>query len=235
MTATDRFAGVTNLQTNKETLLRWGVVLNFELLLILGYFALASSGVIGTTPESLATLVYPFVWINVGAWAVLGTTPASASRTQVRVAGAIAGSYLLVLLVAGGVFGPGHVTHGHTHSTGLRFAVTSLPPGWGPALLYGGAYLNVVLMPYKLIGYAALAYLVYATVLDASGTPISGLLGLLSCVSCTFPVLAAIATGVAGGTSGLATAVYSQSYALSTVVFVLTVGLLYWRPFSRSS
>jgi len=57
-------------------------------------------------------------------------------------------------------------------------------------------------------------------------------LGLLSCVSCTWPVLASLVGGVAGGT-GLAAAVTTQSYGLSTVVFCVTVGLLYWRPFGR--
>ena len=71
----------------------------------------------------------------------------------------------------------------------------------------------------------------YATVLDAARSAVTGVLGLLSCVSCSWPVLASLATGVAGGGSGLAAAVSTGSYGLSTVVFVATVALLYWRPF----
>jgi hypothetical protein len=72
---------------------------------------------------------------------------------------------------------------------------------------------------------------VYATVLDAAGSAVTGVLGLLSCVSCSWPVLTSIATGLVGGSSGVAAAVSNGSYGLSTLVFVVTVGLLYWRPF----
>jgi hypothetical protein len=54
---------------------------------------------------------------------------------------------------------------------------------------------------------------------------------LVSCVSCTLPVLAALVSGVAGGS---VTAVATGfSYDLSTLVFVASVGLLYWRPLGR--
>jgi cytochrome c biogenesis protein CcdA len=81
------------------------------------------------------------------------------------------------------------------------------------------------------VGYAALAVLVYATALDVAGSAIGGVLGLFSCVSCTWPVLASLVGGVAGGSSAVASAALSGSYGLSTVIFVVTVGLLYWRPF----
>jgi hypothetical protein len=135
------------------------------------------------------------------------------------------------LSIAGGILSPGHILHGHAHSTGFRIA--NLPPGWGLALLYGGSYLNLAVIPYKLFGYLALASLVYATVIEATRNLLSGIVGLFSCVSCTLPVLAAVASGLFGGSSALATAAYSQSYALSTVVFVVTVGLLSWRPSVR--
>jgi hypothetical protein len=44
-------------------------------------------------------------------------------------------------------------------------------------------------------------------------------------------VLASLATGVFGSGTALASAVYGLSYDISTVVFLLTVALLYWRPF----
>jgi cytochrome c biogenesis protein CcdA len=62
---------------------------------------------------------------------------------------------------------------------------------------------------------------------------VTGILGLLSCVSCSWPILATLVTGVAGSGTAIAGAAYAQSYGLSTVVFVVTVGLLYWRPFGR--
>jgi hypothetical protein len=45
-------------------------------------------------------------------------------------------------------------------------------------------------------------------------------------------VLATLVGGTLGG-GAAAGAVMNRSYGLSTAVFVLTVGLLYWRPFGR--
>ena len=89
-------------------------------------------------------------------------------------------------------------------------------------------------MPARVVGYAALAYLVYATVIDASGAAVSGVVGLLSCVSCSWPILASLLSGVAGGGSVLVAATFDFSYDISTAVFLLTVALLYWRPFVGS-
>ncbi|MFC7080732.1 DUF7546 family protein [Halorussus caseinilyticus] len=85
-------------------------------------------------------------------------------------------------------------------------------------------------MPYKLVGYVALAYLVYDTVLDTAGSAVSGVLGLVSCVSCTWPVIATLAAGVTGSGTAVAAAASEWSYTLGTVAFLLTVGLLRWRP-----
>jgi hypothetical protein len=117
----------------------------------------------------------------------------------------------------------------HTHATGARIA-WELPPGWGPAVLYGGGLVRLALIPYKLAGYAALAYLVYATVLDTAGSAVSGVVGLFSCVSCTWPIVGTVVSGIFGGTSAIAAVATSESYGLSTLVFVSAVGLLYYRP-----
>jgi hypothetical protein len=85
-------------------------------------------------------------------------------------------------------------------------------------------------MPYKLLGYATLAYLIYDTVLDTAGSAVSGLLGLVSCVSCTWPVIATLAAGIAGSGTAVAAAANEWSYTIGTVVFVVTVALLRWRP-----
>jgi uncharacterized membrane protein YraQ (UPF0718 family) len=74
---------------------------------------------------------------------------------------------------------------------------------------------------------------VYATAIDAAGAAISGILGFFSCVSCSWPIVASLASSVLGGGTALATTAFGASYDLSTAVFLLTVGLLYWRPLIR--
>ncbi|MFC7007612.1 DUF7546 family protein [Halalkalicoccus salilacus] len=110
------------------------------------------------------------------------------------------------------------------------FRVVMASPGWGPAVAYTASSAYLVVVPYLVIGYGSLAYLVYATVLKAAEAAVSGLLGLASCVGCAFPVIASLVAGLAGGSSALTAAVYAFSIDISTAVFVLAVGLLYWRP-----
>lgn len=207
-----------------ETLLWSAAVLNAELLVLVLYFLTSNR-----TGGELRYLLYPFVWMNVAAYAVVGTTAVARSDRDRAVALAIAAGYFLVLGYAGGLFGLANSVPGAAGG----FRIAWLPPGWGPALLYSGEFVRLSLLPFKLVGYLALAYLVYATVLDATGSALSGVLGLLSCVSCTWPVVASIVTGVAGAGSGLAATVAAGSYDISTVVFVVTVALLYWRPTIR--
>lgn len=205
--------------------LAWAVLLvNTELLLVLGYLAAVGTGGI----RRPLFFVYPFVWLNAAAWAVHRVDRPAASRRARLSAATVALVYFGVLAVAGGLVGPGD------RATGLRLVLTSLPPGWSPALLYGGTTVQVALLPFKTVGYAALAYLVYVTALDTAGGIAGGLLGLFSCISCVLPVVAGVAGGFLGGGAALAAAAYGQSYGLSTAVFVLTVGLLTWRPTAGS-
>jgi hypothetical protein len=107
--------------------------------------------------------------------------------------------------------------------------VLALSPGWGPALLYDGV-LRLALLPFKIVGYGVLAYLVYGLVADVARSGlVGGAVGLFSCVSCTLPLAAAVVSTVVGGTVGLA-ATSTWSYDLSTLAFVVSVGLLAWRP-----
>lgn len=210
-----------------RTLLYGALVLNTELLAVLFYPDIQS-----LTVDGWLNVVYALVWLNVGVWAVLRTDPPPASPRQRRTALGVAAGYFALLAVVGGLVSVGDAfSPVDLPATGPR--VAWLIPGWGPAVTYVGDLLTVALMPYKTVGYLALAYLVYATVLDAAGTAVSGVLGLLSCVSCTWPVLASLATSLLGGSSALALAVTNWSHEISTVVFVLTVALLHWRPFGR--
>jgi hypothetical protein len=226
---TETTAGPTwyaRLRPDTETLLWAAIVCNFELLL-LSLYVVGFDGTL-TSAGAVRYWLYPFVWINVGIWAIVRTTPAAASARHRRIALVLAVGYFAVLAYVGGLI------NGPMPGPMAGFSASfDLPPGWGPALFYSGSLFTVSILPFKAVGYVALAYLVYATVLDAAGSAVTGLLGLLSCVSCTWPVLAGIATGVFGSGTAVASAVYSQSYGLSTIVFVVTVGLLYWRPFGQ--
>lgn len=215
-----RMAGrAATLRPARRTLL-WGALLvNTEALLVLGYVAF-----VGGAIRRPLFYVYPFVWLNVALWAVVRTDRPPASRRDRWIAAAVAAGYFAVLAYAGGLVGPGG------RPVGLRVALTTLPPGWTPAVLYGGAHLRVAVFPFKLAGYAVLSYLAYVTVLDAAGGLVGGLVGLFSCVGCTLPVIAGVVGGLVGGSTVLAAAAYGQSYGLSTVAFLLAVALLYWRP-----
>ena len=223
--ATDARALLARLRPRRETVVLAPPVLAAELFVV-GLFVVFGD----LRALSLADLrlwVYPFVWINVGLWAVLRTDPAPADARTRRVAGLLTLGYVGVLAYAGGL-----VAGGHAGTPGeVNVVWATVPPGWGPAVTYAGELVTLTLVPFRVVGYLALAYLVYATILDASRSAVTGVLGFLSCVSCSWPVLASLAAGLAGGGSGVAAAVTAGSYDLSTLVFLVTVALLFWRPF----
>jgi hypothetical protein len=218
MTAT---AAVRRFRPSRTDLLYGGLLVNTNVVFVLLY-ALVQPGVV----DPLRYTFYGLLWIDVGLLAVAKTRIAPADDGIRTRAALLAAGYLVALAVAGGL-----VAGGQPDPTGFR--VAWLPPGWGPTFVYSGDLLTLVLMPSRVVGYAALAYLLYATVLDAAGAAVSGVLGLLSCVSCSWPILASVATGVFGSGSALAAAAISASYDVSTAVFLVTVALLYWRPLVR--
>ncbi|QLD88412.1 hypothetical protein HWV07_04945 [Natronomonas salina] len=203
---------------DRRTLLYTAVVANTLVLLVLAY-AIYS----GRPVTSL--WAYPVVWITVGAWALLRTSPAPTDARTRRVAAVVAVGYYLLLGFVGGLFGPSQGI-----ATGLTVQVTDLPPGWNPAVLYGGETVQFAFIPYMAFGYAVLSYLVYATAIEAKSAVAGGLLGLFSCVSCTLPVVASVLGGFVGGAGALTAAASSLTYGAGTVVFVVTVLLLSYRP-----
>lgn len=218
-TWTDRFS------PSPETA-RWAALLvNLEIAIL--WLWLLTEQPQFDSPLGFRQVVYPFVWINVGLWAIWRTTPAETTTRRRYLAGGLAAGYFLLLAYAGGLVGP---ATGFPVAPGLAWGT---PPGFSPALLYDGGLLKVTLLPYKVVGYLALAYLVYATVIDAAGSAITGVLGLFSCISCTWPLIAAVVTGTLGGGAAIANAVYAGGYDLSMAVFLVTVALLYWRPTLR--
>ncbi|WP_254543537.1 DUF7546 family protein [Halomarina pelagica] len=214
-------AAFDRVSPSRETLLGLAVLVNTELLLVVGYLLWT-----GVTPTRPLFYVYPFVWINAAAWGLWRVEVPSAPARRRLAVGAVAVGYFLLLGYVGGLYAVGS-TPGPSD---VRIVLRTLPPGWSPALLYAGEWLTLALLPFKVVGYATLAYLVYATLLDAGGSATAGLLGLFSCVSCTLPLIAGVLSGFLGGATALVSAAYGQSYGLSTVVFVLTVALLVWRP-----
>ncbi|WP_424003734.1 DUF7546 family protein [Haloarcula salina] len=198
-----------------RSLVTWAAILNAELLLIFGYVLL--------TPRPATDpflLTFPFIWLNVAALVFLRVRPAPVDRRRTALATALAVGYALVLGYVGGVFGTGG------QGTGLRL-VTQAPPGFAPTVVFSGATLSAVLIPWKVAGYLALTYLVFVTVVDASGGALGGVLGLFSCVSCVLPVVASLLGGFAGVGATLYQAALYQSYGVSTAVFLVSVGLLY--------
>jgi len=183
--------------------------------------ALESSGTILTRP--LFAFGVPFVWINGSLLAFAFVRPGPDAGRRLPAVG-VAVAYFGILVALGGL-----LTWGGPGGSGLRVTLQGIP-GWVPLVIVGGSVVNLVIVPFKLIGYLALAYLVYVTVRDASGALVGGVLGLFSCVSCSLPIVAALVSGLAGGGTAAWTAAYSNSYLLSTVVFAVTVALLAWRP-----
>lgn len=217
MTATPDFA--RRLRPRTETL-AWGALLvTTEALAVLAYYAVADVQL--TDPRFV---VYPLVWINASLWAVARVRPPPSSQRRRWLAAGVGVAYFAALTYFGGVWTLA------VPEAAPYLRVAWLPPGWGPAVLYANAGVAVAALPYKVVGYAALAYLVAATVLDAAGSALSGVVGLFSCVSCTWPILATVLSGVFGAGSAVAAVATSQPYGVSTLVFLSAVALLVWRP-----
>ena len=206
-----------------RTILLWTAVLYVELMALTGYWLFGDTGSV-TSPRFA---LYGLLWINVSLWVFWRTDVPAANRSTLGRAALLALGYLAVLAYTGGVVAPGIPS---TFNYTAGFSVLWLPPGWGPAITFKNEFVRLILMPAKVVGYLALAYLVFVTVVDVSRSAVSGLLGLFSCVSCSWPILASIATVAFGGGSFVAVATTTYAYDVSTAVFLLTVALLSWRP-----
>jgi hypothetical protein len=212
---------ISGFEVDRSTLVVGALVANTMVLLMAVYYALSPDDLIGPIP-----VVVPLVWISVSVLVFARTRiPATTDRRR-QLGLAIGAAYFGLLAYFGGIWGAPI----QAIPMGVDLTLVGAPPGWTPRLALNSPLIYVNLLPWKLAGYLALAYLVYATVLDAAGSAVSGVLGLLSCVSCTWPVIATIASSVLGGTAAVTAVAYNQSYLLSTLVFLVTVALLYWRP-----
>lgn len=198
------------------------LALGAQSALALPYLVLTSARL--TAPSMLAV---PFVWVTVAVVAVRHTErPAVGGRSRL-VAAAAGAVYALGLAWLTGMVSPAMGA-----ATGVDLVL--LAPGWGPVLRYSGAVLSFVLVPYRMLGFLALGYLVSLAVRDVMNSGLSagvgGLLALGSCASCALPFVAAVA-GLVGG-AGLAAvpAVGGGTYLVGTAAFVLAVAVLATRP-----
>lgn len=193
-------------------------VLNLELAAVVAYFAFTNA-----TLASPAFTVYGLVWITVGAFVLWGYEPPAGDAGRLRAA-TVAVAYFAVLAVASGLVGVSNP------ATPTGVSVSLLPPGWGPAVLYSGGGVSVALVPARLVGNAALTYLLYGRLVQASRAGLAGALGVFSCVSCTFPVVAGSVAALVGGGGAAASLAAGLGYGPSTAVFLCTVALLWQGP-----
>ncbi|MFW5896434.1 MAG: DUF7546 family protein, partial [archaeon] len=138
MTAIDVAGFLRRRRPERSTLLYGALLVNAEILWLLAYAL-----VTGVVPDD-PLYYYPFVWLNVGLWAVWRTRPAPTTTRNRRIALGAATAYFFVLAYFGGLFGAAAVPAG-TSPAGARIALESLPPGWSPALLYQGEFVRMAL------------------------------------------------------------------------------------------
>jgi hypothetical protein len=188
-----------------------------ETLLVVGYLLVSE-----TTVLSVRYVSYPLVWVNLGVLAVDAVDVPRPTDRRTLVAAVVAAVYFAVLAWTTGLVGPGT---GDPFSVRLLWAV----PGWGPVLLVGGP-VSLALVPFEAIGYGCLAVLVYGSLVRAAAGALSGALGLATCVSCVGPVVAGAVAGVGGGVSTAVAGAANGPFAydLSTALFVVTVGALWY-------
>ena len=178
----------------------WLALLAVEALLLGAYLAVVEPG--GVT---VRYLLYPFVWIDAGLLAVAAASPMPGSTRHRALGLTIAGGYFLVVMAV-----PGNVGLGAAGAP-VDLRIGWYAPGWGPLVAFGSPWLRLFLVPFEVVGYAALSYLVYANVLDLTRGVLPGVLGLATCGGCTVPVLAPVVGLLGGPAAGLTSTAYAWS------------------------
>ena len=181
-----------------------------QAIVVVVYASVADASITSTT-----NVAVPFIWINLGLWGVLRIGWPTDGRR--RLAAAIATGYVVALFVAAGIIQFGATT--------TAANVYWLVPGWGPLVTIQAEFVTLALVPYRVIGYLALGVLVFSVVARTAAGALTGLLGVFSCVGCTFPLLVTVFGGLGGVVSSSAIAGGTVS-ALGTAVYTATVVLL---------
>lgn len=191
-----------------------------QLVLLVVYLVLVPQ-----LPETPRYILYPLVWITVSLWVAVAVDVPEAPRRRKIGASLFALGYFVVLCYLAGLVGL--FPDDRTVAALSGFTIEGGSPGW-ERLHYVSEMFHVSFVTYRVFGYVVLAYLVYVTLLDASKSFLSGALGLVSCVGCTFPILASLSAGLFGG--AVASSVFDFSFDLGTLFFLTAIALLYYRP-----
>lgn len=207
-----------------RTITLFNLLIAAQLLVALIYGVVSTDGL----GDRFTHFLIPFVWITAASWVLWQTKPSATRRRYQIIAAAVAGGYLLILLYFSGLIGPS-TTHLELVIGPSGFGVDwGQSLGWGPILLYTGNWVAIKVIPYQLIGYFALSYLVYDAMLDFARSAVGGVIGLAACPVCTGPLIGLLLAGGSGGSSTVLL-VGLYAYEIATVLFVGTVALLYHR------
>jgi len=98
---------VSSVEIERRTARFWIVVVLLEGFLLLAYFALTTA----EPTTEVRYLVYPFVWINAGLWAVRRVTPLRGREHIEQSGSSFAIAYLFVVLYIPGRSGSGPQVH----------------------------------------------------------------------------------------------------------------------------
>lgn len=172
--------------------------------------------------------VLPFIWFTASVWVIWHTRPVTKRRVYRIGAALVVALYLIVMFYFSGLLGPSTSHFGQlTGPSG--FGITwGRSLGWSPVFVYTGNLITVSLIPYHAVGLFALAYLVYDALLDFSQSAVGGIVGIVACPACVSPLFAVL---LAGGLSGSSTMLLlgAYGYEIATVLFLMTIGILYHR------
>ena len=223
------------LNSSRNFLFLFSSIIFLELIFSLIY--VLYSGAIITDP---LILLYPFIWINSSIFVLLRIKPTKVKLSKRIPAFLFGFMYFLLLAYLSSILDFGHIFHGHTasdHAFGLRIAFSSMPPGWAPSFFYSGLLVSFYILFFEFFGYLSLSYLFYRSMLNFNRFTFSGMIGLFSCIRCTWPLIGAYLSSISGSTLPLFLSAH-QSYGFSTLIFTTVILLLFWglpkRNYQRS-
>lgn len=173
-------------------------------------------GATDTVVHSLRHTLYPVVWLVLSCYLVTTLARHGPALSNSRVASVVALGYFMMLAAIGTPLGVGGET--------TTLLVMGATPGWGPIVMYSVGPVGGTLLPFEVVGYAALAYAVGTAVAAGSRGALAGTFGLFTCVGCVLPVVGAVVGLFGGAASALQPA--TTSYGLATGLFAATVLLV---------